>query len=91
MPWFVYILKSTVDGDFYKGITENIGKRFQEHNSGQSKFTSTKMPWTLVFLAEMHDKKNAIIEERRIKKLNRKSLEKLINSEENQISTILVD
>jgi predicted GIY-YIG superfamily endonuclease len=49
------------------------------------------MPWTLVFLAEMHDKKNAIIEERRITKLNRKSLEKLINSEENQISTILVD
>jgi putative endonuclease len=90
MPWFVYILKSTVDEDFYKGLTEHIEKRLQEHNSGQSKFTSSKMPWTLVYLAEIHDKKNAIIEERRIKKLNRKSLHKLISSAENQISTILV-
>jgi predicted GIY-YIG superfamily endonuclease len=49
------------------------------------------MPWILVYLAEMHDKKNTIIEERRIKKLNRKSLDRLINSEENQTSTILVN
>jgi putative endonuclease len=78
MAWFIYILKSEIDGDFYKGITENIEHRLLEHNTGQSKFTSTKMPWQLVYSKEIESKKEAIIEEKRIKRLNKKSLFKLI-------------
>ena len=80
MSWYIYILKSELDGDYYKGITENVTKRLEEHNTGQSKYTSTKMPWQLVYSKEMESKKQAIIEEKRIKKLNRKSLEKIIES-----------
>ena len=80
MPWFVYILKSEIDGDFYKGVTENLVVRLEQHNTGQSKFTSSKMPWILVFSKEMNDKRSALIEEKRIKKLNRASLERLIVS-----------
>jgi putative endonuclease len=79
MSWFVYILKSDKDGDYYKGITEDIQRRLDEHNSGESFFTATKMPWQLVYLKEMPNKRDAIIEEKRIKKLNKKSLEKIIN------------
>ena len=78
MSWYVYILRSDKDGDYYKGITENIDRRLEEHNSGKSQFTSTKMPWQLVYLKEMSDKRDAIIEEKCLKKLNRKSLEKII-------------
>ena len=67
MSWHVYILQSEKDGDFYKGITENLLKRLEEHNAGLSNFTSTKMPWLLVCSYEMADKKSAIIEEKRIK------------------------
>jgi putative endonuclease len=49
MSWLVYILQSEVDGDYYKGVTQNIEKRLLEHNSGESKFTSTKLPWNLVY------------------------------------------
>jgi putative endonuclease len=78
MSWFVYILQSEKDGDYYKGITENIELRLKQHNTGQSTYTSTKMPWQLVYIKEMSCKRDALIEERRLKKLNRASLEKLI-------------
>jgi putative endonuclease len=80
MPWYVYIIKSEVDADYYKGITENVEKRLAEHNNGLSKFTSSKMPWVLLYVKEMADKKSAIIEERRIKRLNKSSLERLIEA-----------
>jgi predicted GIY-YIG superfamily endonuclease len=37
------------------------------------------MPCQLVYLEELPTKRDAIIEEKRIKKLNKKSLEKIIN------------
>lgn len=80
MCWFVYILRSDKDCDYYKGITENIERRLEEHNSGKSAFTSTKMPWQLVYLKEMPNKREALIEEKRLKRLNRNSLEKIIQS-----------
>ena len=39
MSWFVYILQSEKDGDYYKGITENIELRLKQHNAGQSTYT----------------------------------------------------
>jgi putative endonuclease len=79
MSWVVYILQSEVDGDYYKGVTQNIETRLLEHNSGESKFTSTKLPWILVYSKAYKLKRDALIEEKRIKKLNRKSLELLIS------------
>lgn len=85
MQWFVYIIKSEIDGDYYKGITQNIDKRLDEHNEGKSKFTSTKMPWKLVFCRKYDLKRNALIEEKRLKKLNRRSLDNLIQTINNRI------
>ena len=76
--YYVYILESEVDGDFYKGSTENYLKRFEEHNSGQSKFTSLKMPWKLVFVRSFEIKKQALIEEKRLKRCNKDYLNWLI-------------
>ena len=78
MSWFLYILQSQKDGDYYKGVTQDIEKRLFEHNTGQSTFTSTKMPWQLVYQKEMPNKREAIIEKKRLKELNRKSLEKIL-------------
>jgi len=86
MGWLVYIIKSEKDGDFYKGITEDMQRRLEQHNTGQSSFTSTKMPWTLVYLKEMSCKREAIIEEKRLKKLNRASLERLTDLYEENLS-----
>ncbi len=76
--YYVYILESLVDGDFYKDSTENYIKRLNEHNNGESQFTRSKMPWKLVFARQFVTKREAIIEEKRLKKCNKEYLRWLV-------------
>jgi putative endonuclease len=68
MPYYVYILKSTIDGTYYKGSSENYLKRFDEHNAGLSKYTSHKIPWVLFYAEEHIDRRSALIRERKLKR-----------------------
>ena len=45
----VYILKSLVDGSFYTGVTEDLIARLRAHNSGTSKYSSSKRPFEIVW------------------------------------------
>jgi len=83
MLYYVYILESLKDGDYYKGVTEDVPKRLSEHNQGLSKFTSTKTPSKLLCSYSFETKREALIEEKRIKRLNRKSINRLIQSKGN--------
>ena len=76
--FYVYILESEIDGDFYKGSTEDYVKRLAEHNRGESQFTRSKMPWKLIFVRKFNDKRAALIEEKRLKKCNKEYLRWLI-------------
>ena len=77
--YYVYILESISDSDFYKGSTENYWKRLEQHNSGDSQFTRSKMPWRLIFVQQFDNKRAALIEEKRLKKCNKVYLQWLIN------------
>ncbi|MDR6969225.1 putative endonuclease [Flavobacterium arsenatis] len=79
--FFVYIIYSETLFIYYKGFTTNFSKRLEYHNSGKSKYTSKTSDWSLVYLREFKTKKEALIEEKRLKRLNRESLLKLIASE----------
>jgi putative endonuclease len=68
MPYFVYILKSEIDGTYYKGSCIDFLKRLEEHNSGNSRYTSTKRPWKLIYVEEFIDKTKALKRERKLKK-----------------------
>lgn len=46
---YVYILQSQRDGTFYIGITDNLKIRLSEHNRNNSKYTSSKSPYRLVW------------------------------------------
>ena len=48
--YFVYIIESEVDGEYYKGFTTNYLKRLEQHNNGESNYTKTKIPWKLIFV-----------------------------------------
>ncbi|MBP7808104.1 MAG: GIY-YIG nuclease family protein [Bacteroidia bacterium] len=48
--FFVYVLKSEKDGRLYKGFTNNIDRRIDEHNKGQNKSTKGFRPWKLVHI-----------------------------------------
>lgn len=47
--FYVYVLKSQKHGKSYIGYTDDLKRRFKEHNSGQSGFTSHGIPWRLVY------------------------------------------
>jgi putative endonuclease len=47
--FFVYVLKSKVDGRLYKGMTDNLERRINEHNLGKVKSTKGYTPWDLVY------------------------------------------
>ena len=78
---YVYILQSEVDNSFYIGFTENLEKRVEQHNNGESIYTSRKIPWKLVYFEEMSSKTEAIKRERFLKaQKNKIFYQRLINS-----------
>ena len=79
MIFFVYIIYSKKLDVYYKGFTTNIEQRLIDHLEGKSNFTSKTDDWIMVYNKSFETKKDALIEEKRLKKLNRISLERIIN------------
>jgi len=65
--FYVYILKSVVDSSLYVGFSDDLRRRFKEHNTGQSKYTRNKLPWKLVYYEAYVSKKDAAQREKRLK------------------------
>ena len=65
---------------YYKGFTTDIAIRLAKHLDGKSTYTSKSKDWVLVYTHEFKNKSDALKEEKRLKKLNRLSIEKLILS-----------
>ena len=80
--FYVYILFSRSKSVFYKGFSTDIEKRLDYHNSGKSTFTSMVADWELVYSKSFDIKREALQEEKRLKKLNKASLERLIKNDE---------
>jgi len=70
--YFVYILECS-DHTFYTGITTNLNRRIEEHNSSKlgAKYTKAHRPVKLIYSKEFNNRSEASIEEARIKKLSR--------------------
>lgn len=52
MVHYVYILVSLKDGKTYTGMTQNVGKRLQEHNAGRHVYTKLHCPWKVLHVEE---------------------------------------
>ncbi|MHB0978040.1 MAG: GIY-YIG nuclease family protein [Minisyncoccota bacterium] len=63
----VYILRSSKDGSHYTGVTEDLTKRLEEHNAGNSKYSSSKAPYNLVWYCVFKDKIKALDFEKYLK------------------------
>ena len=76
--YFVYIMRCC-DGTFYTGYTNNLEKRVALHNKGRgAKYLRGKLPADLVYSKQFAYYKNALKEEKRVKKLPRLRKEHLI-------------
>jgi putative endonuclease len=68
MPFYVYILESLKDGSLYIGSSGNVAARLQRHNSGQTRYTSRKLPWRILGTITCATKAEAIILEKKLKR-----------------------
>ena len=65
--YFVYIIQSQKDRSYYVGITKDIKRRLVEHNTGSSKYTSLKGPYSLVWYCVFKNKIKALEFEKYLK------------------------
>ena len=78
-PWYLYIVECR-DGTFYTGITTDIKKRIDAHNSGRgAKYTRGRGPVKLMHLRRYMDRSAASKAEYKIKKLKRGKKIRIIN------------
>jgi len=70
--YYVYILKCS-DSSYYTGITNDISRRFEEHQKGKHRncYTIERRPLTMEFYQEFNDVLQAIYFEKKIKKWTR--------------------
>jgi len=47
----VYVLQNR-EGKFYVGLSDDVARRIEQHNSGFSRWTKGKGPWKLVWQSE---------------------------------------
>jgi putative endonuclease len=47
--FYVYVLLSEKDGQFYTGSTNDLERRFEEHNAGKVKSTAFRRPFKLIY------------------------------------------
>lgn len=78
--WFVYIVQCN-DNSLYTGITTDIDRRINEHNTSLkgAKYTRNKRPVTIVYFEMAIDRSMASKRESEIKKLSRSNKLKLID------------
>ncbi len=82
----VYMLRCS-DGSYYTGITNDIERRFHEHENGYNNtgYTFKRRPLLLVFTEHFSDPGDAIAFEKQIKGWRREKKEALINGDWNKL------
>ncbi|HEY9583032.1 MAG TPA: GIY-YIG nuclease family protein [Candidatus Paceibacterota bacterium] len=72
--YFVYFLKSKANGDLYVGSSEDVKRRFTEHNDGKVKSTKGYTPWELLGYEECGTRSEAVRKEKYYKTGQQKEL-----------------
>lgn len=80
MKYFVYILKSLVANKSYVGMTNDLTRRLDEHNSGKHFYTKRYCPWVMIYSEEYDSLKGARAREKYLKSASgRKFLKELFS------------
>jgi len=68
--FYVYVLKSKKDGSLYIGYTNDLKRRFVEHNKRNNKSTKHKAPFELVYYEAYKAQRDAKNREHMLKKFS---------------------
>jgi putative endonuclease len=69
--YYAYIIQSLRFDIFYKGSTSDYKRRLVEHNGDKNEYTRGKGPWVLIFVREFETKRQALIQEKKLKRCNK--------------------
>ncbi|MBI4692149.1 MAG: GIY-YIG nuclease family protein [Candidatus Terrybacteria bacterium] len=47
--FYAYVIRSKKDGKWYTGSTNNLRKRFNQHNKGKSTWTKGRGPFEIIY------------------------------------------
>jgi len=65
--YYTYVLRSEKDNDLYIGYTDNLKRRFDEHQKGLVPATKVRRPLILVYYEACLNKERAILREKYFK------------------------
>ncbi|MFH1821767.1 MAG: GIY-YIG nuclease family protein [Methanobacteriota archaeon] len=76
--YYVYILRSLKDDNFYTGHTSDLKGRLARHNRGEVRSTKARRPFVMIYWEPLRSRSEAMKRERKIKSLCCNSKLKLI-------------
>ena len=65
--FYVYLLQSKKNLEFYVGFSPDLRQRVLKHNAGQVQSTKRHMPWELIYYEAYKSKDDAIKREQHLK------------------------
>lgn len=65
--FYLYVLKSKKDLQFYIGSTNDLRKRFKEHNEGKVFSTKARRPFEIVYYEAYKSESDARVREQSLK------------------------
>jgi len=65
--WYIYVLQSKKDGNWYTGSTNDLRRRLQEHNRGKDPATRERGPWILSYYEACRNKESTREREKYLK------------------------
>lgn len=81
MSYYVYVLKSLKNNRYYTGSTNNLERRLEEHNTGQSIYTKSTRPFVLVYYEKYSTRSEAMKREKEFKTgKGREELKRILQS-----------
>ena len=68
MKWYyVYVLRSSIDGLLYTGYSNDLKRRIEEHNAGRVSSTRERRPFTLIYSEACLNQWDALAREKYLK------------------------
>ena len=82
MFFYLYVIE-TPSGKYYKGVSGHPLLRLAQHNNDEVQSTAGQGPWRFVGVIAFESKREALIQERKLKKYSREKLETWLSGREN--------
>ena len=82
--FYVYVLRSKKTGEMYIGVTNNVDRRLEQHNAGDSYWTKSRRPFEMVYYEAYLSREDALQREKKLKKF-KNSFKHLKNRIENSM------